>query len=145
MTKTTVGQAAIVLLMSTPAITAQGFCDSYEASGAACSGSCANGNTLTCSWAGKHHCGCHGYEGKAGGIQDECIMDLDVGDYVFVTMNDATNWWGRDAQCHDSAYHGSRDGRVYGGQQSGEGFKYARQSSLPVAVTHACGNVHTPP
>jgi hypothetical protein len=86
-----------------------------------------------------HHCGCHGHQGKAGGFQDECIMDLSVGEHVFVVMNDDTDWYGAGARCHDSVFHNSEDARVYGGQASGDGFEYSQESAVPATVTHACG------
>ena len=83
-----------------------------------------------------HHCGCHG---DPGAFEDECIMSMSVGDYVLVVLDDDTDWAGAGARCHDSTYHGSGEGKVYGGGTSGDGYVYSRESAMPAAITHACG------
>ena len=108
--------------------------------GESCTGTCSNGNTLTCSWADMHHCGCHGHQDKAGGFRDECIMDMDVGDFVFVTLDDETDWDGAGARCHDTAYHNSGEARVYGGEASGESRRRRRGGEARGGVRRRAGD-----
>jgi hypothetical protein len=66
-------------------------------------------------------------------------MSMSPGDFVFVRLNDDTDWAGAGARCHDTAYHNSGEARVYGGEASGDGYVYSHLSAMPAAITHACG------